>query len=164
MELGYIKLFRKFTEWEWYDDNNTLKLFIHLLLTVNWKAKKWHGVTIKRGQILTSQSHLAQQTKLTRQQVRTSLEKLKSTNDITIQTTAKYTIITIKNYGKYQDNNQVDNQVITKSQPSSNQVVTTTKERKNVKKVKKYNTRKKIASHKHDFEKLERDLAKANKK
>ena len=160
MENGYIKLFRRFLEWEWYDDNNTKVLFMHLLLTANWKTKKWHGVTIKRGQLITSQTHLAKQTHLSRQQVRTSLDKLKSTNDITIETTATYTIITIKNYNKYQDNNQVDNQVVTKSQPSSNQVVTTTKERKKDKKERNtYKGRHRIESHVYDFNQLEKQLA-----
>ena len=168
MENGYIKLYRKFLEWEWYDDNNTKILFMHLLLTANWKAKKWHGITIKRGQLLTSQEHLAKQTHLTRQQVRTSLDKLISTNDITKSTTPTYTIITVKNYNKYQDNNQVDNQRATNEQPTSNQRATTTKERKKDKKERNIYTpkkkRPKIESHIYDFEELERNLARANKK
>lgn len=160
MEQGFIKLFRKFLEWEWYDDKNTKILFIHLLLTANWKAKKWHGETIKRGQLITSLSHLSQQTKLTVQQVRTSLDKLVATNDITKHTTSQYTIITIKNYGKYQDNNTQDNKQITNEQQTNNKRITTTKERKNSKNRKKYN----IPSHDYDFEELERNLAKVNKK
>ncbi len=130
MNEGFIKIFRKFTEWEWYDDIPTKVLFLHLLIIANWKAKKWHGITIKRGQVVTSQNHLAEQTQLSRQQVRTSLNKLISTNDITKSATSNYTIITIKNYNKYQDNNQVDNQRATNEQPTSNQRATTTKERK----------------------------------
>lgn len=134
---SFIKLNRKILEWEWYDDLPTFRLFMHLLIKANWKEKKWHGVTIKRGQLLTSQQHLAEETGLSRQQVRTSLEKLISTNEITKSASAKYTIITIKNYNKYQDNNQANNQVVTNKQPSGNQVATTTKEYKNNKNDKK---------------------------
>ena len=29
---GWIKIHRKITEWEWYDDVNTFRLFMHLIL------------------------------------------------------------------------------------------------------------------------------------
>ena len=105
---GWIKLHRKMLEWEWYNDNNTKILFLHLLLTANHKEKKWQGKIIERGQKLTSLQHLAEETHLTLRQVRTSLNKLKSTNEITIKTTNKYTLVTIEKYNNYQDNNQED--------------------------------------------------------
>jgi len=82
---GWIKIHRKMLEWEWYNDNNTKILFLHLLLTANHKDKKWQGKIIKRGQKITSIQHLADETNLTVQQIRTSLNKLKSTGEITIQ-------------------------------------------------------------------------------
>lgn len=39
---GYIKIHRKMLDWEWYDDIPTKTLFLHLLLTANWKDSKWH--------------------------------------------------------------------------------------------------------------------------
>ncbi len=127
---GFIKLNRKMLEWEWYDDNNVKVLFLHLLFIANWKDKKWHGKTIKRGQVITSLTHLSEQTHLSIQQTRTALDKLISTNDITKSTTSTYTIITICNYNKYQDNNTVDNTQITNEQQTNNKRVTTTKEYK----------------------------------
>lgn len=106
---GWIKLHRKIVEWEWYDDINTKVLFLHLLLTANHKEKKWRGITILRGQKLTSVQHLAEETKLTAMQVRTSLNKLKSTNEITIKTTNKNTLITIEKYSDYQDRDEENN-------------------------------------------------------
>jgi len=67
---GWVKLHRKFTSWEWYDDHNTSRLFLHLLLTVNYEPKKWHSVLIERGSIVTSSTALAKKTGLSRQQVR----------------------------------------------------------------------------------------------
>lgn len=106
---GWIKLHRKMIEWEWYNDNNTKILFLHLLLTANHKEKKWQGQIIQRGQKITSIQHLADETNLTPQQIRTSLNKLKLTHEITIKTTNKYSLITIEKYSDYQDKDEENN-------------------------------------------------------
>ena len=40
---GFIKIHRSLLEWEWYQDTNTKTVFIHLLLTANYKDKNWKG-------------------------------------------------------------------------------------------------------------------------
>jgi hypothetical protein len=127
MAKGWISLHRRFLDWEWYDDNNTMKLFIHLLLKANHKKKNWKGITIIKGQVLTGRKQLSFETKLSEQQIRTSLNKLKSTNEITIKTTNLYSLVSITNWNKYQGNNQP----ITNEQPTSNQQVTTTNNENN---------------------------------
>lgn len=99
---GWIKLHRKMINWEWYNDINVKVVFLHLLLTANHEDKKWQGIEIKRGQKITSLSHLAEETKLSVKQIRNVLNKLKSTGEITIKGTNKYTIITIVKYNDYQ--------------------------------------------------------------
>jgi len=113
-------------EWEWYDDINTKVLFIHLLLKANWKDREYRGRNIKRGTFVTWRIILAQETWLTEQQIRTSLNKLKSTSEITITSTTRDSLITILKYDKYQWDNQEDNQRVTNKQPTDNQRVTTT--------------------------------------
>ena len=49
MNSGYVKIYRSLLKWEWYDDVNTCRLFLHLLLTVNYTDGQWHGMTIKAG-------------------------------------------------------------------------------------------------------------------
>ena len=122
----YIRLFRKFTKWEWYDDANTMRVFLHCLLNANYSDKKWRGILVKRGSFLTGRRKLAVSLNLTEMQIRTALNKLKSTSEITIETTSEYSIITINNWDSYQPNNQPLNQQITNEQPTNNQRVTTT--------------------------------------
>lgn len=122
---GYIALHRSILDWEWYEDINVSRLFIHLLLRANHADNKWQGIEIKRGQLLTSRDHLASESRLSIMQVRTSLNKLKSTSEITIKTTSRYSLITINNYNLYQSGNQPTNKRVTSNQPASNQQVTT---------------------------------------
>lgn len=125
---GWIRLHRQLLGWEWYDDINTTRLFIHLLLTVNYEPRKWHGIDVKSGQIVTSRQKLAQQTGLSEQQVRTAENKLKSTNQITNQTTKDYSLITILNWDNFQQDNRQDNKPTTNQQQTNNKPITTTKE------------------------------------
>ena len=39
-DTGWISLYRKFTEWEWYTDANTMRVFLHLLLKANIYKQK----------------------------------------------------------------------------------------------------------------------------
>lgn len=109
--MRFIKLFEKITEWEWYDDVPTYRVFTHLLLTANWKDTKWHGIKIGRGQRVISFRGLAEETSLTEQQVRTAIAHLKSTHEITQQSTHRYTIITVENYETYQHCEKTTNTV-----------------------------------------------------
>ena len=87
-------------------------MFLHCLLSANHKPAKWRDLTIKRGQLVTSYEKLAAHNGLSIQQVRTAIEKLQSTNEITYQSTSQYSIITIKNYNLYQDSNIPSNNQI----------------------------------------------------
>ena len=119
----WIKLHRQITEWEWYSDNNCFRVFVHLLLKANYKEKRYKGIELKAGSVITSRDVLARETGLSSQQIRTALTKLISTNEITSVTSSKGTIIQIVNYEKY----QVATSEITNEQPTSNQRVTTNK-------------------------------------
>lgn len=128
----WIKLHSKILNWEWYKVPNTRDLFIHLLLKANWKDGKFQGYDIPRGSLVTGRKQLAEETGMTEQEVRTALNHLKSTNEITIKATRKFSIITITKYEIYQMNNQVDNHPPTNNQPTTNQQLTTIEEYKNI--------------------------------
>lgn len=129
-EKGFIKIYRSLTEWEWWSNHNTTRLFIYCLLAANWKDKSWQGHKIKRGQFVTSLPDLSQKTGLSREQIRNALKHLISTGNITDKSYSKFRIITVKNYDAYQDDNRIDNSQVTVKQQSSNSQVTPTKEGK----------------------------------
>ena len=99
---GYIKLHRQLLEWEWYKNAPVKDLFIHCLLKANHADKKWQGTLVKKGSFITSYENLSIETGLSYKQVRTALDKLKMTGEVAHQTTSQYSIITIKNWDKFQ--------------------------------------------------------------
>jgi hypothetical protein len=127
---GWIKIHRQILEWEWYSDNNCFRLFLHLLLKANHKEKRFKGIELKVGSIVTSRDLLAYETGLSSQQIRTALNKLILTNEITSKTSTQGTILQIVNYQKY----QIITNEITNDEPTNNQRITTNK---NVNKEKK---------------------------
>lgn len=131
-------MYRSFLDWEWYADTNCVRLAVHFLLKVNYQSKKWQGIVIERGQLVTSRAKLSDETGLTPMQIRTAIDKLTASGFISKLSTKTHTTITVCNYDIYQPiasaNNQVvdqdDSQQITNEQPSDNQAITTTKEYK----------------------------------
>lgn len=103
-----------------------MRVFIHCLLLANYKNKKWRGKTIKRGQFITSQPKLAHSLKLSIKQIRGSLEKLKRTGEVAVESNTEYSIITVKNYDFYQDKGrQTDTQMEEKGQTEGRRGATT---------------------------------------
>jgi len=129
MYRGYFPLWRKITEWGWYKDSNTKAVFIHLLLSANFKERHYLGHSVLPGQCVTGRKTLSVTLGLTEMQIRTALKHLKATNEITIKAHTKFSIITLLNFQKYlpqmPKNNQQDNQQVTNKQPTSNQQITT---------------------------------------
>lgn len=119
-------------DWEWKHNPNVVALFLHCLLKANHEPGKWQGQDINRGQFITSYGNIAKETGLTFQQVRTCINKLKLTGELTSKTSNKFSIISITNYSEYQDyNKQVNNEVTNKEQTNNKQVTTNNKNNNN---------------------------------
>ena len=125
---GYIKIDRGIMEWEWWDDDKVLKLWLTILLLANWEDKKWHGKEIPRGSFWTSIESLSEASGLSTQEVRTALCKLISTGEVTSKATNQGRLITVVKYGVFQDDTSKSNK-----QPNNqpNKQATTTEEIKN---------------------------------
>lgn len=129
---GWIKLHRQLIKWEWYKKSEMVHLFLHFLFLANHKEKKWQGQVILKGQFVSGRKKLAAETGISEQTLRTCINRLKSTNELTSKATSKFTIFTVVNYEKYQQSNQQSNQQLTNNQPTTNQQLTTTKNVKNI--------------------------------
>ncbi len=130
---GWIKIHRQLTEWEWYSDINVKVLFLHLLLVANYSDKRWRGIELKKGSIISGISKLSAETGLSVQNVRTALKKLQLTNEITIKTNSQGTVIQIVMFDNYQfreDANKPTNKPLTNDQQAANKRLTTIKEDK----------------------------------
>ena len=138
---GWIKLHRSLYKWEWYDDINATRVLIHLLLTVNHKDSKYKGHVIKAGSRVMGIYKFSEEVGLSAQQTRTAIKKVKESGEITIKATNQFSIISLTKWQQLQSNesinNKQDNKPITNEQQTDNKRITTSKERKEVKKEKK---------------------------
>ena len=109
-KLTWIKLNRSILNWSWYTESNTMRLFIHLLLKANVRDGKFYDVEVKRGDVVTSYQKLAEELGLHACQIRTAINHLKRTGEITVRTTSKFSVISIPKYDEYQDATQAQTQ------------------------------------------------------
>ena len=127
----WVKLYRKFDEWEWFTNSDMVHLFIFCMIKANHKPKKWNGITIERGQFVTSLRSLNEATGIPIRKIRTGINRLKSTHELTSKATHQFTILTVCNYDSYQS---VENESDTANDTvNDNQ---TTNERQQLKNVK----------------------------
>lgn len=122
--MGFAKIPNDLTEWAWFNDNNTLAVYIRLILGAAWRDREYKNVHLKRGQIVTTIPQIAEQSNLTVQQVRTVIDRLKSTGKITVERTSKFSIITLIEYDCDAVYNSQDNSPTTDNQQSDNRQVT----------------------------------------
>lgn len=101
-EGGYVKIYRAITDWEWFQDPNTLQLWLYILIRVNYEPSRFRGIKVGRGEMIESLQELAEHTGLTVNKVRTALDHLKTTREITCKTTRHGTLIKVLNYAVYQ--------------------------------------------------------------
>lgn len=126
----YIKLNRKILNWGWYSNPCARDLFIHCLLKANWKDGVWQGTEYKRGEFITSLPSLSRELGFSIQQIRTAINHLKSTGELTDRSFNKFRVITVVKYDEYQSYNRQGNSQATDSQQAGNRQLTADKEYK----------------------------------
>jgi hypothetical protein len=137
MNNGWVKLHRKITEWEWWHDMPTFRLFMYLLLSVTHKTLRYAGLELPPGSIVTGGHRLADETGLTHKQVRRALNNLEKTGEITRKRASKFSVITISNFDKYQIQETEAGQAEGKQRASRGQL--NKKVRRKEEKIKTYN-------------------------
>lgn len=113
----WIKLHRSIEEWGWWTEPFTAHLFMQLLLEANWKPGSWRGIEIPVGGLVTSRKKLAEKTGLSEKQVRTALDRLKKTGEITCQPVWKATLIVVTNYARFQQLGNYASEITQNSHP-----------------------------------------------
>lgn len=134
-EKGFIKLSKNILEWQWYTDPNVTRLYIHILLKVNFKHNNWKGIEIKIGEFITSVDKLHVELNLSIQTIRTALKKLEKTGYIEVRPTSQYSLIKLIDSDVFilednYSNKQINKQKTNEQQSSNNQTTTTNKEKK----------------------------------
>lgn len=138
MEQGWIKLYRKIRDsklWKRPRRYSWAEAWIDLLMAAahadHQVIRDYGTMTVKRGQVLTSQLALAKRWRWHRESVMKFLRFQNTDSAIDIETSNKtstgYTLITIRNYEKYQgsDSDETDSQLFphTDSQTSTRPTV-----------------------------------------
>ena len=124
---GYIKIHRKLLSCGWYSCPCVKDVFLHLLLTANFTPSEFRGVMIERGQAVFGLDSLSKALGYSIQQIRTAINKLKKTGEITVQSpTRHFSVATIHHYSLYQDieEQSADNKQITNNQQTDNKQIT----------------------------------------
>lgn len=130
MKGDYIKINRSLLDWDWYGDINTRRLFVHMLLRANWKDGNFRGEEIKRGSFVSSLSKLSDETNLSVREVRTAINHLEKTGEVTINRHSKYSVFTVNNYCAYQQSDTQADKQVTGNRQASDKQATTIEERK----------------------------------
>lgn len=106
---GWLKLYRSILDSAVFQDAEILKVWIWLLCNVAFEQHDTvcYGkvIHLKPGQIASGRKKIAQCTDLNENKVYRALTALKSLGNIEIKSTNKYSIITVVNWDKYQEEN-----------------------------------------------------------
>lgn len=99
---------------EWYRETSVKSCREHamiqwLVMNANITESEWNGITVKRGQVVTSLSKLSEGVQQSQQQTRNTLDNIVNNKEVTKTATKTYTIITICNFDNYVGLNFYDN-------------------------------------------------------
>jgi hypothetical protein len=123
----WVKFYRKMLDNEMLKNHKLWAFWSYCLLRANYKDRTIFfnncEVKLEPGQFIFGRKKAAQDLNMSERQIRTSLELMKKAGNLTIQTTNKYSIITIVNWHIYQQengrNDQQDDQQTTSKRPQT---------------------------------------------
>ena len=120
---GWIRLDRKIQDSFMWDDPESLKLWLYLLMgaAIEDKTVSFNGkpLNLKRGQIVFGLHSASTRLGISVRRLRTTIKRFENCHQIDKQNFNKYSIISITNYCKYQDS---DKQTTSKRQPKRQQL------------------------------------------
>ena len=139
----FIKLDRNILRWRWFQDSSTLHVFVYLILSANNEPADFRDFTVQRGEVCCSIAKICEDTGLTPRSVRTALERLIKTGEISKKRqNQKYTIYYIEGFSRYQakptNERQISDKQTTSERQTSDNPTTASKESKEEEEKKKY--------------------------
>ena len=146
MKLSREKMF----DWRWLNNQTKFYVFFRLLLMANFNDKPCELITVRRGQLMFSYESLSATLGVSVQTLRTTLRDLQKTNEINIQSTRRYSILTICDYDSWQWDENKTNIKSTYSQHTDNKQITLSEERN--KEIKEENTNVSKKKNKNTFD------------
>ena len=127
MSHGYVKIWRKIEDSGILGNADVCQLFMYLLIKATHRERKYsvgnQVINLLPGQFVTGRKQLAAVLNSSEQRVRTALRFLEIHDIISQQATNKFTIISIINWRKYQDE-QSSEQPAANQQPTNKQPAT----------------------------------------
>lgn len=134
---GWIKLHRAVVDSAVFDDAEVLKVWIWLLCNVSYEDHEiiYGGsvVQIKKGQLITGRKKLAQQLKMSESKVYRALNLLEALGNVNIKPNNRFSLITLINWAKYQDDVQkVNSQTTAGQQPDNSQTTAGQHNKRNI--------------------------------
>ncbi|WP_338912757.1 hypothetical protein WHY20_04265 [Clostridium perfringens] len=157
---GWLKLYRSIqNHWLWEDKPFSRgQAFIDLLLMANHKDNKilFNGelIEVKRGSRITSLRQLSEAWGWSTKKTKKFLELLEKDNMITVKSDNKKTLVTIENYGVYQE---VGNTEETQEKHQGNSEETQRKNKRNSKEIQKKTNKNDKERYKNDKERKEEE-------
>ena len=135
MNQGWIHLWREIlTSKLLIKPYSYFEAWIWLILGANWKDGicNWnnHLISVKRGQVLTSQLKLSKAWGWSRSKVECFLKKLQQLQDIYLETTPNYSRITICKYAGYNDEPATHSKLTVNQQATNSKLIGTIEEGK----------------------------------
>lgn len=138
---SWIKLHRSLSDWEWATNPIMVSVWIHFLIDANFEDKRYQGSVIKRGQFLLGLAEYAVKCGITVHRLRTCIDRLKTTSEITTETSNRGTVVTITAYDLYQSG--CDETASTSASTSTNKRQTDGKQMATPKELKNIRTKEK---------------------
>jgi len=141
MNRGYVKMWRKSIEGGWLTNHKLWAFWCWCLIKASHKECDvivgYQKVHLMPGDFIFGRKTASKELGMSERSIRTILDFLKSSQNLTIKTTNKFSIISIINWSTYQQdaeqNDQQNDQPPTSHRPATDQPVATNKNVKNVK-------------------------------
>lgn len=127
-KIGYVKLHRKSLDSSVFQNANTWYVWSWCLMKANHETHKfpWNGgdMEVVAGQFITGIEKATKELHgISKQSFRTILTYLKNSGRVDLKSTNKFTLVTVLNWPKYQN----DNKQLTNKQQTTNKQLTTYK-------------------------------------